>query len=254
MKKWPISYDERREIAIPGKYDTSVQFAVDHFLSTAFHSVEKEGYFAVALAGGSTPKAIYKGILDSQKKDKIDWKRVLLFWSDERCVPKEHPDSNYRMAMETAFAHLPIPSDNIFPLNGVGDLEKNASDYENLIRNIIPEQRFDLVLLGMGDDGHVASLFPKTHGLHVEHRLVIANFVPSKDVWRMTLTFNCINSAQHIALSVFGAGKAKTVKEIFSLKYDSDELPAQKVGTAEHKALWIMDEAASFELTSANNI
>lgn len=238
-------YDERRDIAIPGDSSTTVAFAVGEFLDSATNAIEDHGYFAVALAGGSTPQAIYKQLSNPKNHKVIDWKKVLVFWSDERCVPLDHADSNYRMAMEAGIGSLPIPRKNIYPMMTDEDPEVSALAYERLIQEVVPGGVFDLVLLGMGDDGHTASLFPKTHGLHPNVRLVIANFVPQKDVWRLTLTFDCINEAHQSVISVMGASKAKAVYQVLAGPYDPDSYPAQRVGTAEHKALWILDRDAA---------
>lgn len=240
--------DDRRDLIIPGDYAKTLQFCIDTFLQIASEAIADHGYFAVALSGGNTPKAIFQGIVKDSKRDQVDWKKVLLFWSDERCVPHNHPDSNYRMAMDAGFAKLPIPNENIFPMHGEGNLESNAKAYEQLIKEKIPSQTFDLVMLGMGDDGHTASLFPKTHGLHPNAGLVICNFIPEKNVWRMTLTFECINSSRHLYIYVLGESKAAMVRRVFTSLYDPDSLPIQRVGTQEHKGQWIVDDAAAKEI------
>lgn len=241
-------YDERRDFIIPGDHEKTIQFCVHHFLFLAKESIDRQGYFAAALSGGSTPKAIYNGIFQSPFRGEIDWNRILLFWSDERCVPKNHPDSNYHMAMEAGFSKLPIPHENIFPMPSEGDLEQNAKLYESQILEKIPSGIFDLVMLGMGEDGHTASLFPKTHALHVENSLVVPNFVPEKNTWRMTLTYPCINRARHSTLYVLGTSKAAMVKHVFTSRYQPDLLPVQKVGTSSHRALWILDNEAAVGL------
>lgn len=247
-KKHLRAFDERRDIAIPGDDAQTVQFSAEHFLNVGQQAIKEKGSFAVALSGGSTPKAIYERLAQPKNRNRLDWKRVFLFWSDERCVPLDHPDSNYRMAMEAGLAVLPIPEQNIFPMQGEGDLEANAEIYERLITDKLPTGAFDLVMLGMGEDGHTASLFPKTHGLHPNEKLVIVNFIPSKNSWRITLTFDCINAARHIAIYVLGRSKAEMVKRVFLGPYDPDTFPVQRVGTPAHKALWILDRAASAEL------
>lgn len=245
------TYDERREVVIPGNYEETLQYCIDHFILTANAAIEAHGYFAVALSGGSTPKAIYEGLANEKNREKVRWKEVLLFWSDERYVPRNHPDSNYLMAMEAGFETLPIPSKNIFPVPVSGDWEKDAKKYEQTILKKIPSKKFDLVMLGMGDDGHTASLFPKTHGLDVKDRLVIANFIPQKDCWRITLTYTCINEAAHTAIYVMGETKAERVKTVLTSHYDCTLLPIQGVGTAEHRALWIVDADAAQKIPNA---
>jgi 6-phosphogluconolactonase len=248
------AYDERWDIAVPGDQTATLQFCIKHCIDIANISIKERGYFAVALSGGSTPKAIYQGLSKPENRNKIDWKKILVFWSDERCVPLDHPESNYRMAMEAGFATLPIPKEHIFPMNGVGDLEQNAQDYENLILKHVPKGVFDLTMLGMGDDGHTASLFPKTHGLHTTSRLVIVNFIPSKDVWRMTFTYDCINRSRNIDIYVLGKNKADRVLQVFSSPYQPDVLPIQGIGTPDHKALWIMDRDAASKLSLVNSL
>lgn len=237
-----ISFDVRRLVVVPGDHDKTLLYSIENWIDLARKAISRQGYFAVALSGGSTPKAIYAGL--AMRPDALDWTKVLLFWSDERAVSKEDPNSNYRMAMES-FGDLPILPKNIFPMNGLGDLEENAKEYEELINAHIPSKRFDLMMLGMGDDGHIASLFPKTHGLHSPGRTVIANFLPDKDIWRLSVTFDCINHSHKTVLYILGAGKAEMVKKVFSKPIEEDLLPVQNVGTETNPALYILDEAAA---------
>lgn len=239
------SYDERRDIVIPGDFDASLSFCIEHFLDIANESITSHGHFAVALSGGSTPNSIFKRLALPEYQSRLDWSCVWLFWSDERSVSPEHSDSNYGMAMTSGLAALPIPPENIFRMHAEENIEENAKAYEALLRTKLSSQSFDLVMLGMGEDGHTASLFPQTHGLHVEDRLVIANYIPQKHTWRMTLTFDCINGARNIALYIFGKNKAETVKKVLTSSYNPDLLPAQRIGLSIHKALWILDKDAS---------
>ena len=247
-KKLIRSYDNRRDIVVPGDKLATIAFCVDHFIAIANESIAENGVFSVALSGGSTPKAIYQKLADPFYAAQIDWDKVLVFWSDERCVPPDDPESNYHMAMEAGFATLPIPTENIFRMKGEIDPEKAAQEYETLIKTAIPSKSFDLVMLGMGEDGHTASLFPKTHGLHPNEGLAIANFVPQKNTWRLTLTFEAINSAKHIAVYVLGKSKASMAAHILTAPYQPDDLPIQRVGTPTHKALWMMDTEAAAKL------
>lgn len=242
------AYDERRNIAIPGNHEKTIQFCVDQFLTYGNAAISEHGNFAVALSGGSTPKEIYQCLAKPEHRNKLDWSKVLLFWSDERCVPHDSPESNYRMAMENGFSKLPLLKENIFPIPTEGDPNANAQTYEDLIIKHVHSQSFDLMTLGMGEDGHTASLFPKTHGLHPNERLVIANFIPQMNAWRITLTFDCINASQHIAIYVLGKSKANMVKKALTDTYDPDNLPIQRVGTPSHKALWILDNDSAKEI------
>jgi 6-phosphogluconolactonase len=242
------AYDERRDIALPGDAKATLDFCVDHFLALANQAIAERDRFFVALSGGTTPKAIFQSVTDPLHRKKVDWSKVFLFWSDERCVAPSHPDSNYRMAMEAGFEKVGVPQEHIFRMQGEKDVEEGALAYDELIRHTVPDQRFDLVMLGMGADGHTASLFPRTHALHAPGRWAVANYVPSLQVWRLTLTFDCINAARHPVLYVLGANKAATAAQVLTAPYDPDELPAQAIGHANHKALWILDEAAASQL------
>jgi 6-phosphogluconolactonase len=239
------AYDERRDIAIPGDNQETLSFCVDHFIASANESIDDDGFFSVALSGGSTPKAIFEGLALEKNRSEVDWSRVLVFWSDERCVPPEDPSSNYRMAMESGFVHLPIPLENVHRMKAENDPEEYAKNYEKIIEEKLSSKPFDLIMLGMGGDGHTASLFPKTHGLNAPGRKVIANYIPQMETWRMTMTYDCINEAKRIAIYVLGKGKASTVKEVFQSEYNPNLYPIQKIGTPTNKALWILDDASA---------
>lgn len=243
------SFDDRRDIVVPGKKEETLKYCAEHFISIAQEAIAAHGMFAVALSGGSTPKAIYKLLASAEYRNQLDWSLVKLFWSDERCVAPDDKESNYHMAMEAGLASLPIPANHIFRMPAdSSDLEEAAKDYEKTLLENIPDGFFDLIMLGMGEDGHTASLFPKTHGLHVNGRLVIANFIPQKNVWRMTLTFSCINNSHKTAIYVLGENKAKTLKLIFTSPYNPDTFPIQAIGTRMNKALWIVDAEAASEI------
>lgn len=239
------NFDARRDILIPGSYEETIRFCVEQLIEIANAAIEDHGYFAVALSGGSTPKAIYKALASSENRDRINWSKVLLFWSDERSVAPTNPESNYHMAMEAGFKSLPLKAENIFRMKAEENIENNALIYEKLIQTHIPQKTFDAILLGMGEDGHTASLFPATHGLQAKGRLVIANFIPQKDTWRMTLTYECINSAHHILIYVLGKEKADMTKRVLTGPYEPDLLPIQKIGLPKHRACWILDSDAA---------
>lgn len=237
-----------QKIIVPGNADETIDYCVEDFIKTANDAIKDHGYFAVALSGGSTPKNIYQK-LAQEKKDALDWSKVWLFWSDERAVPPTDPESNYHMAMEAGFKSLPIPESQIFRMVAEDDIEMNAKKYEELIRRKIPSKRFDLMMLGMGDDGHTASLFPKTHALHADGRLVVANFIPDKDVWRMSVTFDCINDSAKTVVAVLGSKKASVLEYVFDGPFQPDHLPIQGVGTETKPAHFILDNAAAADLT-----
>nr|WP_166155079.1 6-phosphogluconolactonase [Neochlamydia sp. AcF84]NGY94701.1 6-phosphogluconolactonase [Neochlamydia sp. AcF84] len=235
-------FDDRRDLVAAGNYREALLYCVEQFINLANTCIENQGYFAVALSGGSTPKAIFQILTSLENRERIDWSKVLLFWSDERSVPPTHPESNYLNAMEAGFNALPLKATNIFRMQAENNIEENARHYQHLIQTKIPKKNFDAVLLGMGEDGHTASLFPQTSGLHAGDRLVIGNFIPQKNTWRMTLTYECINAASYILLYVFGKGKEDMVFQALKGPYNPELIPVQKVGTPTHKALWILDD------------
>lgn len=232
-------FDQRRNITKPGDRGATLFFCVEQWIGLAQESIEERDAFYVALSGGSTPKVIYQALANNNER--VDWNRVYLFWSDERCVPPDDPESNYKMAMDSGFDRIPIPEDNIFRMKGELPPEEAALEYEQLIRNTIPNQEFDLVMLGMGDDGHTASLFPKTKGLHAKKRLAIANYIPQKETWRLSLTFDCINKARNVSVYVLGKDKSEMLKQVLSGPDNSELLPSQRLGTNTHKTLWITE-------------
>lgn len=242
------SFDARRDIAILPSKEEAVKFATEHFIECANKAISLHGYFAVALSGGSTPKAIYQALAREENRDRIDWGKVLLFWSDERCVPPDHPDSNYKMAMDDGLGSLDIPKEHIFRMKGELHPEESAKEYDLLLNEEVPNERFDLIMLGMGEDGHTASLFPKTHALHTTGRYVTANFVPQMDTWRLTFTYDCINSAENIAIYVLGEKKADIVDKVLNGEHNPDTYPIQNVGTEKRHALWIFDKGAASSL------
>lgn len=237
--------NDTQEIFIPGNRIDSIKYCTELFIKISNEAILNRGSFSVALAGGSTPKAIYQNLSLPQNIQRVDWKRVLLFWGDERPVPQEHPDSNYSMAMQTGFYKIPIPKENIFRMVAENDIEKNATLYEKFIKDRVIEQRFDLIFLGMGDDGHTASLFPETKALEITDKLVAANFIPQKNTWRMTLTYPCINAARNICICVFGKEKENMLEKIFFQQASKNCVPIQNIGSSENKALWILDKEAA---------
>ncbi len=237
-----FNFDERRSIAIPGDVTAALLFSANHFITAYKKAISEKGSFKAALSGGSTPKALFALLTTSPYAEQIDWDKVHLFWSDERAVSPEDPDSNYHMAMESGFSKVGIPPTQIHRMAAEVSIENQALAYEQLLHKEIPTG-FDYLMLGMGEDGHTASLFPQTAGLSTLNRWVIANYIPQKSIWRMTLTFDCINSAQNIVLYVLGKGKQEKVLEIFSEK--PGIYPVERVGTKQHPALWILDDEAA---------
>src|SRR3990167_9359605 len=235
-------FDPRRKIFICNNESVMVDFAVNHFIACAKHAIKKYGSFFVALSGGSTPKLIYRK-LSSDYRNAIDWKKVVLFWSDERSVGIDHPDSNYKMAIDSGLGNLSIPSHQIFRMEGEKNALHGAEEYEKLLYQKLGKRPFDLIMLGMGEDGHTASLFPDTTALGEKDRRVVANWVEKLQTWRITFTIPWINQAENTVLYVIGTKKKE---RLYDVLYDkSDSYPASKIGTLMHPALWIVDKEAS---------
>lgn len=247
-KLQPRSWDERRDIIVPGDYPLTLIYCVEHFINLSKQMIKDHGAFYVALSGGSTPKAIFQHLSSPPYDQMVEWNKVHLFWSDERAVPPDHPDNNFRMAMQSGLEKMAIPTEQIHRMRAEEKIEENALAYEQEIAAALKGRPFDLVMLGMGEDGHTASLFPNTEGLRVEKRAVIANFIPDKKTWRMTFTFDCINQANHIAIYVLGAAKKEMLAQVLLSPPQFDRYPVQRVGTPSRRALWIADEAAAQEL------
>ncbi len=240
-----ISWDPHKKLALPGNYDAALSYSTELFVTRAQESIKDHGSFFVALSGGSTPKAIFQRLTSSPYQERVDWKNVHLFWSDERAVSSDNPDSNYHMAMTSGLEKMPIPKDHIHRMQAENNLEENAALYEKTILSVLKNKPFDWIMLGMGDDGHTASLFPHTKALHNVEKLVCPNYIPQKECSRMTLTFKCINQAKEAVLFVFGESKAATLLEVLTEPNQFELFPSQHVGTTHHPALWIIDDAAA---------
>jgi len=245
------NFDNRRNIALPGNEEDTITFAVNHFIGSAQNAIEAKGSFSVALSGGSTPKKIFQQLALPKHREAIQWERVYLFWSDERSVSPEDPDSNYKMAMDAGLALLPIPKNQIHRMVAEKDIKQNAKEYENCLKKHLGKTNLDLVMLGMGDDGHTASLFPGTKALNISNCYIVANEVPSKKTWRMTFTYPLINSANEIVIYVIGKNKKERLASV--LLDHSDSAPSGKVGTSNHPALWIIDDAGAEKLLESWN-
>lgn len=232
------SFDDTKDVAI---VEDPVTFSCDYFLMLAKAAIAKRGRFTVALSGGSTPKALYSMLKNFDKE--IDWSKVYVFFSDERSVGPNDPDSNYHMAMMSGFAFLPVLKEHIFRMEAESSPSENAAKYEALIAKHVPDSSFDLILLGMGDDGHTASLFPGTKALDETSKLVVENQVPQKKTLRMTFTYALLRKAQHITFLATGKGRAQMVKTILSDK--EGRYPAARVKSDQRKVLWILDDGSA---------
>jgi 6-phosphogluconolactonase len=240
-----LHFDNRRDIAIPGNVEKTLSFCIEHLLTAYDASIKDHGAFYIALSGGSTPKAIFEKLTSSPIKEKIDWSKVHLFWGDERSTPPENPESNYHMAMEAGFKNMGIPTEQIHRMVAEKNIATNAEIYNQTLSKVLKGRPLDYTMLGMGEDGHTASLFPHTEALNEEHALTVANNVPQKNTWRMTLTYPCINNSCHIVIYVIGSSKKQMLQTVFKEDAHFVDLPIVKIGTKKHKALWICDTAAA---------
>jgi 6-phosphogluconolactonase len=210
----------------------------------------------IALSGGSTPRGLHALLANEPAiRDRLPWQNLHFFWGDERHVPPDHPQSNYRMAEETLFSSAPVPGENIHRVCGEeSDAALAAEKYEQELRTFFDLEagqlpRFDCILLGMGPDGHTASLFPGTEALHESKRLVVANWVEKFKAWRITLTIPVLNHSDLVVFMVSGAEKAETLKKVLQGDHQPDRFPAQFIRPGAGKLLWIVDKAAARCLT-----
>jgi 6-phosphogluconolactonase len=227
--------------------DSLADGAAEHLITLAASAIAEHGRFSIALSGGSTPKTLYERLATPPYAQRIDWSKTHVFWGDERCVPPDHVDSCYRMAREALLDHVPLPPENIYRIEGEGPPQEAASGYERILHTYFGDNtpRFDLILLGMGDDGHTASLFPGTTALHEEKRWVIENYVEAKQMWRVTLTKTAINAAANVMFLVAGAGKAERLRDVLQGGYDPYRLPSQMVKPEAGSLMWFVDQDAA---------
>jgi 6-phosphogluconolactonase len=214
------------------------------FTRTASESILERGSFSVALSGGNTPRAAYR--LLSRERSQLDWGKVFVYFGDERCVPPDDPASNYRMAREAFLDAVPIPSVNVFRMAGEIDPGMAANEYASKLRAGLGNvPHFDLVLLGLGEDGHTASLFPGTAPDVDGTSLVRAVYAQAQEMWRITITPPVINAARSVVFAVEGAAKALAVAAVLEGPHDPVALPAQIVQPKSGPPIWLVDEAAA---------
>ena len=233
-----------------------VTTATAEYIATALEqAVAVRGQARIAISGGATPKAVFELLADPAQPflTRIPWAHTQLFWVDERCVPPTDEESNYGMTKTAMLDTVPLPAANIHRMEGELDPEEAASRYESEIRNTFKLEgaetpTFDLVILGLGPDGHTASLFPHTEGLNEMSRIVMANHVPQKDVWRLTLTWPVITQGRQVAFLIEGADKADMVQTVFAGAYDPETYPAQLIRPASGKLTLLLDQAAAAKL------
>jgi 6-phosphogluconolactonase len=234
------------------------QAAATEIVRCATEAIAARGRFTLALSGGSTPEHLYQLLAGPPFRSNIDWKRVEVFWGDERCVPPEHRDSNYRMAREAMLQRLPIPPAQVHRIEAERqDRASAARDYQAVIARVFgidpagEPATLDLVLLGMGPCGHTASLFPGTAALGETKAWVTVNFVPKFATDRITLTYPILNRAREVLFLVAGTDKADTLAAVLEGPPDPIQLPSQKIQPANGPVFWFVDRLAAARLTRA---
>ena len=242
-----------RQVLICHNAEELSQQAAERFILLAQEAITRSGRFIVALAGGSTPRALYSLLPMPGYNERIPWAQIHLYWGDERCVPPHHPDSNFLMVQKTLLAHITIPQENCHRIAGELEPRVAAADYAEQLKQMFGLSAgdlpcFDLILLGLGADGHTASLFPGSEALEDRQNLVVATFVEKLQAHRVTLTLPVINHAAEILFLVAGKDKAAVVKQISSERPDSAELPAARVEPLSGRLTWLINKEAASEL------
>lgn len=221
--------------------------AAEHIVTVATEAIDDHEYFTIALAGGSTPRGTYETLATIEFAQRMDWERAHIFWSDERAVPPDHKESNYRMAYESMLKPLAIPEENIHRVLSELEPERAALHYQDTLAEFFSQEpaRFDLILLGLGTDGHTASLFPGTDVIDEKKESVVAQYVEKLESWRITFTPKLINAALNVTFLVSGQRKAAVLGQVLSGRYQPENLPAQIVRPDNGILRWIVDAEAA---------
>lgn len=227
----------------------SVEELSEHFAQLLIEKVNKsKDYFNLALSGGSTPKNIFEYLAAHHYKS-IEWHKVNFYWGDERCVPPTDPESNYKMAYDSLLSKLQIPASNIFRIKGENDPQFEADNYSAEIINHLKIEnnfpRFDLIMLGLGKDGHTASIFPNQKSLLNSNKIYATSVHPTTEQIRITITGNVINNASAVLFIATGSNKAKVVDEIINQKENYEKYPASFIKPVDGKLFWLLDKAAA---------
>lgn len=231
--------------------ETLADLALKHFITYANRAIEKRGLFCVAISGGSTPVRFYERLSKASIYSKVPWDKVHIFWVDERCVPPSSEASNFGLATHTFLLDIPIPGENIHRVAGEAENYADAvAEYEGVIRSVFRISKgqipaFDLVILGMGPDGHIGSVLPNTYALFDTADLVSAVYRMNGDYNRITLTVPVLKEAQRILILVSGKNKAQIVKDVFTTEPDPVKYPVHALWPALHKIRWLIDEPAA---------
>jgi 6-phosphogluconolactonase len=247
----PVIEKSNARIEVLSDLETVSLRAASIFVSASRNSIAKKKRFAVAISGGSTPRRLYTLLGSDAYRHRVDWQYVHFFWADERCVPKEDEASNFRTAFDTFLSKIALPDRNIHRIKGEETPDKAAKDYEEEIRRSFGESErpgFDLIILGVGEDGHTASLFPGSKSLEETVRLAIPVYLGEPRKNRITLTLPVLNNADQILFLVAGPSKASVLSEILGEKEKRKWFPAGLVRPARGNMTWLIDQEAAAKL------
>jgi 6-phosphogluconolactonase len=249
-----------RTIRVSRDPESLANDAAELFVHLAGTSIQGRGLFTAVLSGGSTPKRLFEILASDRFQTRIVWKQVHLFWGDERYVPSDHPDSNFRMTMDALLSKVPIPPGNVHRIRTeLSPAEAVATNYEAEIARFFAghseehQERFpafDLVLLGLGTNAHTASLFPHSQALQETSHLVAADFIAEVGMWRITMTAPLLNAAREIVFLVSGSEKTHVLREVLFGDYDTERKPAQLIQPSCGRLTWLVDSAAAAELSA----
>jgi 6-phosphogluconolactonase len=250
VKELPAQAPPRFEIRVLPDLEKAARAAALELAATASDAFSDRGIFRLALSGGSTPRVLFDTLARPPFSRRIDWGKARVFFVDERCVPPSNERSNYRLAKERLLDPLRVPERNVFRMRGEEEPRLAARDYDRVLRTEFGRgvPRFDLVLLGLGADGHTASLFPRTRALDEKRKWAAANYLPLQKEWRLTLTFPVLNAARRVIFLVAGAEKASVVSALLTKKPGYRKLPASRVRPTRGSLVWIIDESAAAQL------
>jgi len=243
-----------RELAVVDDERALARAVAERVIGAGRAAIAARGRFELALAGGSTPKAAYALLATAEFRGALDWKRVRFFFGDERCVPPADAQSNYRMAKETLFDGLSIAADRVFRMRGEDDPERAAGVYAAVLLRELPETNvaptLDLIMLGMGPDGHTASLFPGSDPFAGDELLVRAVYVEKLGVHRITLTPRMLGAARAVLVATAGDAKAESLAAVLEGPYEPVRFPSQILTRVQSQVTWLVDRAAAARLTS----
>jgi 6-phosphogluconolactonase len=226
--------------------------AAEMFVQSAAQAIAARGRFLTALSGGGTPKLLYELLAQEPYRNQIEWRKVHTFWGDERCVPKDDADNNYFQAKQALFDHVPLPAENIHSVASELETENAAKDYARILGTFaeapLAWPRFDLVLLGMGDDGHTASLFPNSPVAMTSPVVAVTANYQGRPARRVSLTPLVFNAARRVVFMAVGQGKSGTLASILNGEYRPESFPVQRIRPTDGEIIWLVDEAAASKL------